>query len=142
MASPERTARILPWPRLMIARDAEREFLPAALEVIETPASPLGRGIAFAILVFFCLALAWSWFGHVDIIATAQGRLLPTGRVKVVQPLEAGIVQEIRVQDGDKVRAGDLLVALDRTTSSAERDRVARDRVARCCEAQGPEEAG
>jgi hemolysin D len=111
----------------MIARDAEREFLPAALEVIETPASPLGRGIAFAILVFFCLALAWSWFGHVDIIATAQGRLLPTGRVKVVQPLEAGIVQEIRVQDGDKVRAGDLLVALDRTTSSAERDRVARD---------------
>jgi hemolysin D len=127
MASPEQTARILLWPRMPARRDSEREFLPAALEIIETPASPLGRGIAFGILAFFCAALAWSWFGYVDIIATAQGRLLPTGRVKVVQPLEAGIVREIRVQDGDIVHAGDLLVALDGTTTSAERDRVAHD---------------
>jgi hemolysin D len=127
MASPEQTARILPWPRMPARRDSEREFLPAALEVVETPASPLGRGIAFGILAFFCAALAWSWFGYVDIIATAQGRLLPTGKVKVVQPLEAGMVREIRVQDGDQVHAGDLLIALDGTLTSAERDRVAHD---------------
>ena len=127
MASPERTARILSWPHMPVRRDSEREFLPAALEVVETPASPLGRGIAFGILAFFCAALAWSWFGYVDIIATAQGRLLPAGKVKVVQPLEAGIVREIRVQDGDQVHAGDLLVALDGTVTSAERDRVAHD---------------
>lgn len=127
MASPEQTARILPWPKAPMQRNSEREFLPAALEVVETPASPAGRAIAFAIIAFFCAALAWSWFGWVDIIATAQGRLVPSGRVKVVQPLESDIVREIRVQDGDSVRAGDLLVALDGTATTAERDRVAHD---------------
>lgn len=128
MASPEaQSARILPWPRSP-ARDAsEREFLPAALEIIETPASPLGRGIAFAILAFFCLALAWSWFGYVDIIATAQGRLAPTGETKVVQPLESGIVREILVADGDHVRAGEPLIRLDAAISRADQDRTAHD---------------
>ncbi|UIJ81821.1 HlyD family type I secretion periplasmic adaptor subunit [Rhizobium leguminosarum] len=105
----------------------EREFLPAALEIVETPASPLGRGVAFTIIAFFCAALAWSWFGEVDIIATAQGQLVPTGKVKVVQPLETGIVHDIRVQDGDVVHAGDLLVALDATEASADRDRAAHN---------------
>ncbi|OCI90921.1 hypothetical protein A6U85_25435 [Agrobacterium sp. 13-626] len=107
--------------------NSEREFLPAALEVVETPASPLGRGIAFTIIAFFCAALAWSWFGHVDIIATAQGQLVPAGKVKVLQPLEAGIVRDIRVQDGDVVHAGDLLIALDGTEAAADRDRAAHD---------------
>ncbi|MBV9218019.1 MAG: HlyD family type I secretion periplasmic adaptor subunit [Methylobacteriaceae bacterium] len=124
---PEQTARILPWPRLPARRDDEREFLPAALEIIETPASPVGRTLATAIVAFFCVALAWSWFGHVDIIATAQGRLMPSGKVKLVQPLEAGIVRGIYVQDGDRVAAGDLLIELDATVTSAERDRVAHD---------------
>jgi hemolysin D len=127
MASPERSARLLPWPRAPFRAGSEREFLPAALEIIETPASPVGRAMAFGILAFFCAALAWSWFGHVDIIATAQGRLLPTGKIKVVQPLEAGVVREIRVADGDVVHAGDLLIGLDDTVTSAERDRVAHD---------------
>ncbi|WP_349963368.1 HlyD family type I secretion periplasmic adaptor subunit [Rhizobium sp. ZPR3] len=105
----------------------EREFLPAALEIVETPASPVGRVVAFAIIAFFCLALAWSWFGHVDIIATAQGQLIPSGRVKVIQPLDSGIVRDIRVQDGDTVRAGDALVILDNTEASADRDRVSHD---------------
>ncbi|WP_083258079.1 HlyD family type I secretion periplasmic adaptor subunit [Rhizobium sp. YK2] len=105
----------------------EREFLPAALEIVETPASPVGRVVAFTIIAFFCLAVAWSWFGHVDIIATAQGQLIPSGRVKVIQPLDSGIVRDIRVQDGDIVRAGDVLVILDNTEASADRDRVSHD---------------
>jgi hemolysin D len=139
MASPEpkhargaganvETARILPWPRPPARRGVqEREFLPAALEIIETPASPLGRLIAFTILAFFCAALAWSWLGKVDIIASAQGRLAPTGKTKMVQPLEAGIVREILVTDGDHVHAGDPLIRLDAAITSADRDRVAHD---------------
>jgi hemolysin D len=127
MASPEQGARIVPWPRMPVRRGSEREFLPAALEIMETPASPLQRAIALTIVSFFCGALAWSWFGYVDIIATAQGRLVPTGKTKLVQPLEAGIVKAIHVQDGDHVRAGDVLVELDGTVTSADRARVAHD---------------
>src|SRR5580658_2677301 len=80
-------ARILPWPRLPAQRGGELEFLPAALEIIETPASPAGRAIAVTIILFFVVALAWASLGSVDVIATAQGRIVPTGRTKIVQPV-------------------------------------------------------
>ncbi|WP_315730383.1 MULTISPECIES: HlyD family type I secretion periplasmic adaptor subunit [unclassified Bradyrhizobium] len=108
-------------------RNTAREFLPAALEIVETPASPAGRAIAGTIILFFAIAVGWSIVGHVDIIATAQGKIVPTGRTKTIQPLEAGVVAAIQVQDGDKVHAGDVLVELDRTVSEAERRRVAQD---------------
>jgi hemolysin D len=113
--------------RAAALRRAEREFLPAALEIIETPASPLGRAIGASLIVFFAIAVAWACFGKVDIIATAQGKVVPSGRVKVIQPLEAGTVTAIRVRDGDKVAEGQVLIELDHVVSTAERNRVAHE---------------
>ena len=110
-------------------RDA-REFLPAALEILETPASPVGRLVVFTIILFFALAIGWAIFGHVDIIATATGKVVPTGRTKTIQPLETGIVSAILVHDGDKVTAGQVLLELDRTVTQAERKRVGQDLIA------------
>ncbi|WP_321380365.1 HlyD family type I secretion periplasmic adaptor subunit [Rhizobium sp.] len=124
MSREPKTAHILPWPRTPLRHEQERQFLPAALEIVETPPSPVGRLTALIIILFFCLALAWSWFGHVDIIATAQGQLVPTGKIKVLQPLESGIVRDIHTQDGDKVRTGDLLITLDDTEVLADRDKA------------------
>jgi hemolysin D len=87
----------------------------------------MGRAIAFTIIAFFVLALAWACLGKIDIIATAQGKIVPTGRTKTIQPLEAGTVTAIRVRDGDKVRAGDVLIEIDRTISTAERNRVSHE---------------
>src|SRR5882762_9102983 len=101
--------------------DTARQFLPAALEILETPASPAGRAIGATIILFFALAVGWSVFGRVDIIATASGKIVPTGRIKVIQPLEAGIVSAIHVQDGARVATGDVLIELDRTVTQAER---------------------
>lgn len=104
---------------------AELQFLPAALEVLETPASPAGRAVAGTICLFLVAALAWSVIGEVDIVATAHGRVIPAGKSKVVQPLEAGVVKSIRVQDGDQVTAGQILFELDVTIAAAERARIA-----------------
>jgi membrane fusion protein, hemolysin D len=101
-------------------RRYEMEFLPAALEIVETPPSPVGRAIALTIAGLFCIALAWAYFGFVDIVATASGKIVPTGRTKVVQPLEAGVVRAIHVHDGQTVKAGDVLIELDPTISDAE----------------------
>jgi hemolysin D len=120
-------ARILPWPRVPGRSSGESEFLPAALEIIETPASPVGRAIALTIMLFFIVALAWASLGFVDVIATAQGRIVPTGRTKVVQPFETGVVRAIHVQDGQAVRAGDVLIELDLTINTAERDRLEKE---------------
>lgn len=102
----------------------EFEFLPAALEIVETPPSPLGRAVAASMTAFLVIAIAWACLGRIDVIATAQGKVVPTGRVKQVQPLETGVVAAINVQDGDRVREGDVLVTIDQTTSTAERDRI------------------
>lgn len=110
-------------------RNDEREFLPAALEVVETPAPPTGRIVAVTIILFFVVAVAWAFIGRVDINATAQGRILPTGNVKVIQPLETGMVRAIHVHDGQAVRQGELLIELDPTLPGADRDSASNDLV-------------
>jgi hemolysin D len=128
-AEAARTALPLPFRRP--ARGAiEREFLPAALEIVETPASPLGRAIGATIILFFVAAIAWACIGRVDIIATAAGRIVPSGRTKVVQPFETGVVRAIHVQDGQAVKAGDVLIELDPTIDDAERDRLRKELIA------------
>lgn len=117
------STKVVPLRR---SRD-DLEFLPAALEVVETPASPLPRAIAASLAGFLVIAIGWACVGHVDIIATAQGKVVPTGRVKVIQPLESGIVSAIHVSDGDKVREGEILIEMDQTTSRADRDRARYD---------------
>jgi hemolysin D len=119
--------KVLAW---RTRQDTARQFLPAALEILETPASPVGRAIGGLIILFFIVAIAWTTFGHVDIIATAQGKVVPTGRTKTIQPLEPGIVLAIHVQDGDNVTAGQILIELDRTVTQAERKHVASDLIA------------
>ena len=103
------------------------EFLPAALEVLETPASPAGRAVAATICLFLVGALIWACVGRVDIVATAQGTVIPAGRSKVVQPLETSVVRAILVNDGDHVRLGQVLFRLDVTIAAAERARMARE---------------
>jgi len=110
-------------PALPLARGyrVERAFLPAALEIVETPASPTIRATQLAISAVFAAALAWSWIGKVDIIATAPGKIVSLARTKVVQPEEIGVVRRILVADGEHVRQGQLLILLDPTAALADR---------------------
>jgi hemolysin D len=105
----------------------EREFLPAALEIIDTPPSPVGRAIGFTIIAVAIIAVAWACVGQVDIVATARGRIVPQGKTKIVQPADTGIVTAIHVTDGDHVKAGDVLIELNASQALADRDRFARD---------------
>ena len=66
------------------------------------------------------MALAWASFGTVDIVATAPGKIIPSGRTKVIQPFETGVVRAIHVRDGQSVKAGDVLIELDPTMNEAE----------------------
>jgi hemolysin D len=126
------TGKLLRFPQPVTAEKrsaAELEFLPAALELIETPASPLGRITMWTLIALVVVAITWAVVGKVDIIATAPGRIIPSGQVKLIQPFEIGVVKAIHVKDGDHVQANDLLVELDPTTNAADRDRVEHDLV-------------
>jgi hemolysin D len=108
----------------------ERAFLPAALEIVETPPPPLAGAIGGTIIALFCVALAWACFGRVDIVATATGRIVPSGRTKVIQPLETGLVRAIHVRDGQSVKAGEVLVELDPTVAEVELHHMRSDLMA------------
>src|SRR5216683_5015470 len=128
--SVERMRRVIP---IRVAHERRREelaFLPAALEIVETPPSPIGRAIAATLILVFCAALVWAWWGTIDIVASATGKIMPSGRIKVIQPFETGVVRAIRVQDGQVVRAGDVLIELDPTVNEAERDHLRNDLLA------------
>src|SRR6516164_7122792 len=119
---------VIPLPPRPTRRDKhELAFLPAALEIVETPPSPVGRAIAWTIIALFGLALAWTWLGKVDIIASAPGKIIPSGRTKIIQPFETGVVRAIHVRDGQSVKAGEVLIELDPTMNEAERNHLRSD---------------
>src|SRR5260370_33995095 len=122
-------ARVVPFPKARRDRD-EIAFLPAALEIVESPPSPTGRAIGVTIIALFCLALGWAAFGKIDIVASAQGKIIPSGRTKIIQPFETGVVRAIHVRDGQSGKDGDLLIGLDSTISQAERNHIQSDLVA------------
>jgi len=111
--------------KLRIAED--KEFLPAALEILETPPSPAATTLMLGICGMFVAALLWAVIGKLDIHAVAQGKIQPSGRTKVVQPLEPGRIAAIHVQSGQRVAAGDVLVELDPTDSAADLTALERE---------------
>jgi hemolysin D len=112
-----------PPPRL----PHEAAFLPAALELQETPVSPAPRIVAWLLMAFALIALMWAIFGHIDVVATAQGKIVPNAGSKLIQPIETAAVRAIHVIDGQAVKAGQVLVELDATVARADSARSAND---------------
>jgi hemolysin D len=104
----------------------DREFLPAALEILETPPAPLPVALMLTICAFVAAALAWSFFGQLDVHAVAPGKIETAGRAKVIEPLDPGKIAAIHVDDGSRVKIGDLLLELDPAEAAAD-ENAARD---------------
>jgi len=116
-------------PKKATKNTAERAFQPHAIEILDTPASPAGRATVILIIALFVIAIVWAFFGKIDVHATASGKIIPAGYVKVVEPLESGKVRAIHVKSGDEVKAGDILLELDPTETTADLDRLTQELV-------------
>jgi HlyD family secretion protein len=95
--------------------------MPAAMASVERLPSPYPRFVLYTLLVLFALMLLWSVVGRLDIVAVAQGKLVPQAYLQVVQPSDAGIVREILVREGDTVTQGQILMRMDTRLSDADR---------------------
>jgi hemolysin D len=102
-------------------------FLPAALEIQAAPPPKWSRSLLWAISALIVFVTLWASWAEIDIIATAQGKIVPSGQVKIIQPLETGVVKTIFVKEGQQVKAGDKLIALDNTESQADADRLSNE---------------
>ena len=96
------------------------EFLPVALEVIETPPSPLGRVLLWVLITMILIALIWAILGKVDEVAVTEGKVIPSGYTKIIQAEDKGIVKAILVHNGQAVKKGDILIELDALINAAD----------------------
>ena len=105
----------------------EFEFMPATIEVLARPPAPFSRVIVLLLVFLTIFAIGWACVARIDIVAGGTGVVVPKGKVKVIQPLESGIVTEIFVQDGQVVGKGELLVRMDGTASTADLNSLERE---------------
>ncbi|MBB6343490.1 multidrug efflux pump subunit AcrA (membrane-fusion protein), partial [Pseudomonas fluvialis] len=102
----------------------EVQFLPAALALQDAPVHPAPRIAQWTIMAFAALALLWACLGEIDVVATATGKVVPSGKSKVIQSSEVAVIKAIQVEDGQAVKAGDLLVELDAQITGADVQRL------------------
>ncbi len=103
------------------------EFAPAIVRAQHESPSPMPRAVLYVALTLFGVMLVWAFFGRLDIIAVAQGKLIPGTYLKIIQPAESGVLREILVGDGEEVKAGQVLMRMDTDVSDAEQTTVETD---------------
>lgn len=116
--------------RRLFATDP-REFAPGLARIESVPPSPLGRAVLYVVMSLIAATVAWTALARLDIVAVAEGKLVPTGYLKIIQAAEQGIVKEIAVHEGETVRAGQVLAHMDPALSEAEARALASDHLAR-----------
>jgi len=107
----------------------ELAFMPANLELVDTPIHPAPRWTMRIIVALALITILISLFGRLDIVATAKGKLIPNARVKIIQPAITGVVRQISVHDGQRVKEGDPLLTLDTTQAAADSDKARASRI-------------
>lgn len=101
----------------LLSGDDSHEFKPLLSEIEDAPQSPLGLFIFWTIVALIAFAGLWMFFGKVDVVVSARAMVIPDGEVKVIQPLDAGVIRKIAVKEGDFVKQGDVLLEIDPSTT-------------------------
>lgn len=102
----------------------EAQFMPAALALRDTPVHPAPRIAVWLIMAFALIALLWSIFGRINVVATAVGRIITKDHTKVIQSMEIAVVKSIQVRDGQVVKRGQVLIELDATAAASDSERL------------------
>lgn len=100
------------------------DFLPSALEIIEKPASPVGKILIWLLFLLIVIAITWSIVGEVDTVAVARGKIIPDGNIKVLQSADTAIITAINVIEGQTVEEGEILIELDDTIAKSDFEAV------------------
>jgi hemolysin D len=128
-------SRLLERRERATARRIELEFHPPALEIQDRPPLPASRWLLWLIVVFFTVAVVWSVVGRVEIVGVAPGRIVPSGRVKIIQPVDTARVDAIHVREGDRVASGAVLIELNAADTAADLARFSHERGATALQA-------
>jgi len=111
--------RVKRWKKQLTGADP-LDFSPGLLRIQAQPPAPFARALLYSLLTLLGLLLIWAVFGKLDVVASAEGKLLPQSYLKIVQPSEQGVIRDILVNEGEHVRAGQVLMRMDTTLTEAD----------------------
>lgn len=114
-------------PTFSVTEPDYHDFSPPLLRLQAVSPHPLGRRVLWLLATMLMLLIIWALVGRLDIVAVAEGKLIPHSYLKIVQPAESGIVKEILVREGESVRAGQVLMRMDSLISEADSKSIAAD---------------
>lgn len=101
-------------------KDDSHEFKPLLAEIEDEPLNPLGRTIFWVIVGTIIFFGGWTYFGKVDVVVSARGKVIPVGEIKILQPLTTGVVSKILVKEGDFVKKDQVLMEIDPSSTAPE----------------------
>jgi len=96
------------------------DFSPPLLRIQQMPPAPLAGWMLRLLIALVAALLLWAMLGRLDIVAVADGKLVPSSYLKIVQPAEQGIVEAILVKEGERVEAGQVLIRMDAALTEAD----------------------
>lgn len=102
---------------IMKKSDDSHEFLPIVSEIQEEPLNPLGRTMFWTLITLILFTVLWLFFGKADVVVSARGKIIPDGEIKIIQPLDTGVIKKILVKEGDFVKKGQTLIEIDTSTT-------------------------
>lgn len=105
-------------------------FHPPLIRLQQQAPSPIGRRVLWCLLALLVFLIAWASVGRLDIVAVAEGQLVPQDHLKIVQPSEAGIVSDILVREGQRVQKDQVLMRMDALTTEADLTALTTERCA------------
>lgn len=108
-----------------------QDFSPGLLRIQSSPPSPFARAMLYLLLLLVVLLFIWAALGKLDIVATAEGKLIPQSYIQIVQPSEQGLIRGILVSEGQQVKTGQVLMRLDPTLSDADGKAISSDYLSR-----------
>lgn len=120
--------KVIQWQDRRNQQKDELSFLPLALEIEQKPPHPLARIMMWLLVTLIVIAVLWACFGKMDVVVTAQGKVVPEAQIKSIQPLEKGVIKTILIKDGQLVTKGQLLIELDQRVTQTDIDNLTQQR--------------
>jgi len=103
------------------------EFHPLNVEIEDRPINPLGRAILWVIISIITFGVLWLFLAKVDVVVSARGQVIPTGEIKILQPIETGVISKINIKEGDYVKKGQILMQIDPSITQTSLDVKEKD---------------
>ena len=103
------------------------EFHPLNVEIEDRPINPLGPVILWIVVAIITFGVLWLFFAKIDVVVSARGQVIPTGEIKILQPIETGVISKINIKEGDYITKGQVLMQIDPSVTETSLDTKERN---------------